>query len=93
MHSKLVESNFKQCTTDMCSYVKQTDENVTVVGVYVDDLLVFGTTNEVVGQFFDDMKSLEIKDLGVVPKFLGLRVKLDDTEGYVLDQEVIVFCC
>ena len=33
LHSKLVELSFKQCTTDMCLYVKQTDANVTVVGV------------------------------------------------------------
>ena len=93
LHSKLVELDFKPCTTDMCFYVKRTDENVTVVGVYVDDLLVTGTTNEAVGQFSKDVMSLEIKDLGVLHKFLGLRVNLDENEGYVLDQEVIIDCC
>ena len=77
----------------MCLYVKRSDENVTVVGVYVDDLLVTGTTNEAVGQFSKDVMSLEIKDLGVLHKFLGLRVNLDENEGYVLDQEVIIDCC
>ncbi|CAI5728907.1 unnamed protein product [Peronospora destructor] len=33
------------------------------------------------------MVSLEIKNLGVVNKFLGLRIMLDDQAGYVLDQE------
>ena len=36
------------------------------------------------------MGSLEIKDLEIVNKFLGLRVKLDDNKGYVLDQEVTI---
>ena len=90
LHSKLTELNFKQCTTDMCLYVNRTGTDVTVVGVYVDDLLVTGTSNAVVGQFFKDMASLEIKDLGIVNKFLGLRVKLNENEGYVLDQEVTI---
>lgn len=36
------------------------------------------------------MVSLEIKDLGVVNKFLGLRIILDDKCGYMLDQEVMI---
>ena len=40
--------------------------------------------------FYKDMPSLEIKDLSFVNIFLGLRVKLDDQEGYMLDQEVTI---
>ena len=36
------------------------------------------------------MVSLELKMLGVVNKFLGLRVILDTNFGYVLDKEVTI---
>lgn len=69
LHSKLVDLGFKECTKDMFLYIKDSDGNVTVVGVHVDDLLLTGTSNDVVGNFFDNMVSLETKDLGVVSKF------------------------
>ena len=76
--------------TDMCLYYKYKNESCTVVGVYVDDLLVTGTEQSAVDEFFAEMSSLSIKDLGVVNKFLGLRIQLNETNGYVLDQEVTI---
>ena len=40
--------------------------------------------------FFEKMKSLEIKDLGIVSKFSGLPISLDKNVGYVLDQKVSI---
>ena len=87
LDSKLRQSGYQQCTTDMCLYFKYKGKTCTVVGVYVDDLLVTGTEQSAVDEFFKDMISLSIKDLGIVNKFLGLRIELDDSNGYVLDQE------
>ena len=70
--------------------MKKFDDDITIVGVYVDDLLVTGTSPAVLEQFFLNMASLEIKSLGVVNKFLGLRVLLDTKHGYVLDQEPMI---
>lgn len=86
------ESGFRAvyCATDMCLYIKDTDRNVTVVGVYVDDVLVTGTSTDVVERIFDSMVSLAIKDLGSVNKFLSLRIMLGSEAGYVLDQELII---
>ena len=72
----------------MCLYFKYEGNKCTVVGVYVDDLLVTGTESSAVDNFFTDMACLSIKDLGVVNKFLGLRIKLDESKGYILDQQV-----
>ena len=58
--------------------------------VYVDDLLVTETSNKAVEQFSTSMLSLEIKYIGVVNKFLGLRILFDDKCGYMLDQEVMI---
>ena len=50
--------------------MKKFDDDITIVGVYVDDLLVTGTSPAVLEQFFLNIASLDIKDLGVVNKFL-----------------------
>lgn len=90
LHSKLRQGGFQQCTKDTYLYYKYKGDVCTVVGVYVDDLLVTGTKQSIVDDFFVAMKTLSIKDLGIVSKFLGLHIALADTKGYVLDQEVAI---
>ena len=52
-----------------------------MVGVYVDDMLVTGTETSAVNSIFAYMACLSIEDLGVVSKFLGLRIQLDESKG------------
>ena len=66
LDSKLRESGYQQCTTEMCLYFKYKGKICMVVSVYVDDLLVTGTRQSAVDEFFKDMASLSIKDLGIV---------------------------
>ncbi|GMF60978.1 unnamed protein product [Phytophthora fragariaefolia] len=61
-----------------------------VVGVYVDDLLVTGTQQEAVDEFFSELTELSIKDLGPASKFLGIRVNYSEEEGYDLDQDIAI---
>ncbi|KAG6613467.1 Integrase catalytic core protein [Phytophthora cinnamomi] len=74
----------------MCVYFKLQADVLLVVGVYVDDLLVTGTEQAAVDAFFGELDTLSIKDLGRAHKFLGMRVVYDDTDGYYLDQEVMI---
>nr|CCA20625.1 hypothetical protein ALNC14_067680 [Albugo laibachii Nc14] len=74
----------------MCLYFKKDKGELTIVGVYLGDLLVTGTSRDAVDKFFKEMSALEIKDLVVVNKFLGLRISLDEEVWYVLDQEMSI---
>ncbi|KAG2913918.1 hypothetical protein PC119_g7839 [Phytophthora cactorum] len=78
LHARLEEAGFTRCVTDMCPYYKRKGGNMTLVGVYVDDLLVTASRPSLVEEFFASMSVLSVKDLGVVKKFLGMRVELDD---------------
>ena len=40
LHAKLEETGFTRCGAGMCLYFLRQNGHVTVVGVYVDDLLV-----------------------------------------------------
>ena len=55
LHSRLCEAGFTQCPMDMCLYFKKDKTELTVVGVYVDDLLVTGTSKDAVDKFLIEM--------------------------------------
>ena len=76
--------------TDLCLYHKKVKGDIIVVGIYVDDLLVTATLHNLVDALFDDLKVLNVKDLGVVNKFLGMRVAFETANGYSLDQEALI---
>nr|CCA18070.1 AlNc14C44G3629 [Albugo laibachii Nc14] len=70
LHSRLCEAGFTQCTTSRCPYLNEDKVELTIVGVYVYDLLVTETSRDAVDKFFKGMSALDMKDLGVVNKFL-----------------------
>ncbi|CAI5706592.1 unnamed protein product [Peronospora effusa] len=72
------------------SVFKYEGNTCTVVGVYVDDLLDTGTKLSAKDNFFKDMACCPIKDLGVVNKFLEIRIKLEESKGYILDQQLTI---
>ena len=60
-----------RCMTDTCVF-KIDSEVQTVLGVYVDDLLVTGSTQKCVDQVFMRLATLQIKDLRVANTFLEM---------------------
>ena len=66
------------------------ENEVTVIGVYADDLLVTTATAALVQDFFISMDSLSILDLEEVRKFLGMRSELDARDGNTFDQQATI---
>uniref|UniRef100_A0AAV1UJ88 Reverse transcriptase Ty1/copia-type domain-containing protein n=1 Tax=Peronospora matthiolae TaxID=2874970 RepID=A0AAV1UJ88_9STRA len=83
----LNDAVFSQSVTEACVYVKTTAEGTTVVRVYVDDLLATATSDELLDAFGAAIQILELKCLGSVKNFLGMRIGYDDLHGYNVDQE------
>ena len=60
-------------------YVKGADANLIIVSVYVDDLLVIGSTKTQIEEFKAEMLDVfEMTDLGLMSYFLGMEVKQSD---------------
>nr|CCA18027.1 PREDICTED: hypothetical protein [Albugo laibachii Nc14] len=74
----------------MCLYQNHQGTEMIIVGVYVDDLLVTASLADLVGDSFDAMRTLSIKDLGEVRKFLGMRVELSDKDGNTQAQQAAI---
>ena len=72
LHTRLKESGFEECISDLWLYYKRDCDDMTVVGVYVDDFLVTETKAASVDWFLGAMESLSIKSLGEVSRFLGI---------------------
>nr|CCA27151.1 AlNc14C466G11807 [Albugo laibachii Nc14] len=54
------------------------------MGIYADDVLVTGSSVKKVGDFYQEIQGIELKNLGVVNKFLG---KYNAETGWSLNQE------
>ena len=90
LDQKLRALKYKQSSVDTCLYYKFIKSTIILVGVYVDDLLVTSNNAALVDEFFEDMKAFDVKDLGVVEQFLGLKVEHETGAGYILSQQTMV---
>ncbi len=60
----LVAIGFQRSITDMCLYFKRDTGGITVVGVYVDDLMATGTSEKRVDEFFQHVEKLRSVEPG-----------------------------
>jgi hypothetical protein len=62
-----------QSNVDMCLYYRTTKTAIILVGIYVDDLLVKSNNVKLIDEFFEQMKTFDVKDLGEAEKFLRIK--------------------
>lgn len=59
-------------------YLKRSRNEATIVRVYVDDLIIIGSSSDYIEDFNTQMKTkFEISDLGSLSSYLRLEVKQD----------------
>ncbi|KAK1423646.1 hypothetical protein QVD17_18952 [Tagetes erecta] len=83
----LKELGFSRCTHEQAVYKVHNSNSILIVGVYVDDLIVTGSSERMIQEFKRKMESVfDMKDLGMLSYYLGIEV--DQTEnGIVIKQE------
>ena len=65
---------YKQCLADHTLFVKHSDHKLTILIVYVDDIVVTGNNPEEIVKLKKDLaQEFEVKDLGPLRYFLGLE--------------------
>lgn len=71
----LMEFRFEKCCKEPSVFRKKVSDDLLVVGVYVDDLFVTGTSLDVIIKFKEEMASkFEMSDLGRLTYYLGIQV-------------------
>jgi hypothetical protein len=62
------EIGFRQCKTDLCLYYKRIDQDILILVRFMS-MISFLSTATLVDKFFEDLRVLEVKDLGTVTNF------------------------
>ena len=74
--------NFKQCTADPCIFVTGEEADLTIVAVYVDDLIVIAKTPEKIKKIKESLAArFKMKDLGKLHYCLGISIQHDEERG------------
>ena len=71
--------DFRQSAADPCIFVKSTGADITIVAVYVDDLVIVMNTKETMRMIKESLaKRFKMKDLGELHYCLGINVEFDE---------------
>ena len=82
--SHLVNLGFEKSPSESTLYIKKVDDEILVVFLYVDDLLVRGSSKELIDKFKEEMKDVfEMTDLGRMTFFLGMQVHQKQNEIFL----------
>ena len=84
--SVMMTNGFKINECDKCVYVKNTEHGFVIICLYVDDILIMGSNNEVIKttkEMFNN--KFDMKDLGVVDVILGIKIS-KTSNGLILSQ-------
>lgn len=87
LNDHLEQNNFERNKSDHCVYRKQIGNESIVVIIWVDDLIIAASNNELLNGFKDTMKAkFSMKDLGKISYFLGIQ--FEQKEGEItMDQK------
>ena len=70
--------HYKQSAADPCVFIKAEKEGITIVAVYVDDLIIFAKTAEKMDEVKKNLATkFKMKDLGKLHYCLGITIEQD----------------
>ena len=77
----LISIGFQQSEADPCVYIQAKDDAITIIAVYVDDLILITKTKEEMEQVKDSLKiKFKMKDMGKLHYCLGVSIEQDDEQ-------------
>ena len=86
LHVELIKLGFSQSKQDYSLFIHKFTNHITIVAIYVDDILITGDDTSTIHKLKDHLHStFNLKDLGILNYFLGIEVTHLPT-GIVLTQ-------
>lgn len=84
----LLDLGFTKSLSEFTLYIRKAYDEILVVSLYVDDLLVTGSSVEHIENFKKKMKDVfEMTDLGRMTFFLGMEVQQKQNEIFICQQK------
>lgn len=85
INSILISIGFKRCKTDGCVYVLQKQEEVNIIGLYVDDLIIACSTQATLANIIRNLnRHVEAIDRGPIKFYLGMEIERDEPRGRII---------
>ena len=82
----MMSNRFKINVCDKYVYIKNTDKCYVFVCLYVDDMLIIGSNNDMIKTTKKMLnKHFDMKDMGIADIILGIKIT-KTLEGYALSQ-------
>ena len=86
LDNSLLSLRFERCPLEHAVYKRSLSESILLVGVYVDDLIITGSSTTDITKFKTQMKQLfNMSDLGLLSYYLGIEVQ-QTSQGITLCQ-------
>ena len=71
--------NLTQSVMDPCVFVRKTDKDILYILIWVDDIIIAGSSIEIVDEFKTSLANrFKVKDLGPLKWFLGMQFDITD---------------
>lgn len=80
IHAELVALGFTRLACEHCTYIKRSTSQTTIIGLYVDDLLLIGDSRKELTEIKRQLtRAFEMKDMGEARFILGIKIERDRT--------------
>ena len=81
---------FNHICSDPCIYIKWDGEDVVILTVWVDDILLFSSSDELIEQTISDIRSIwEVTILGEPTKIVGIEITQTD-DSITISQKMYI---
>jgi transposase InsO family protein len=87
LDTKLKEFGFHPLRSDPCAYVRRNGKDLEIITVWVDDLLLFATSNDLLEKMKKELQSKwTVTDMGEPAKIIGIEITIND-DSILISQE------
>jgi Reverse transcriptase (RNA-dependent DNA polymerase) len=85
----LISCNFKVSSADHSLFTKNDEKNITIILVYVDDLIIIKNNEQGINQIKQQLRNnFNIKDLGYLKYFFGIEIAFSKKVYLFLKQNI-----
>ena len=84
----MLSFGFEKSVSEFTRYVKRNNSGILVVSLYVDDLLITGSSTKLIDEFKQAMmQAFEMSDLGLMTYFLGMEITQGKDEFFICQKK------
>jgi hypothetical protein len=90
LNAKLLIFGFTRLISDPCVYIKREGDKISIITVWVDDLLLFASDDDLMAKMKKDIKSCwEATDIGEPTKIVGIEITINENSVSISPQKYI----